>query len=274
MIEASSGWHVIDWSAPWLAEFRHCGQQAEQYIAQGQSAAQALNHLLGLQPALAGWRFVEQQELPAGMAYESFVHEQQCIPTRSNLHDFFNGLIWLHWPRVKLQLNRLQAQAIARQTPAAPRGALRDAITVLDENGALLLAPAALLQALQQRDWHGLLVQQRAEWKQARLIPIGHALLEKLVQPRKAITAHLLCLPTPVAASSELARLDVQLAGAWQLEPAFLEQKPFCPLPVLGVPGWWAENENVCFYDDPLVFRAPRTTQAIQHRVQPANSLA
>ena len=30
------------------------------------------------------------------------------------------------------------------------------------------------------------------------------------------------------------------------------------PLPVLGVPGWWPENENFSFYDDSFVFRPRR----------------
>ncbi|MFN7122209.1 MAG: DUF3025 domain-containing protein, partial [Hydrogenophaga sp.] len=34
--------------------------------------------------------------------------------------------------------------------------------------------------------------------------------------------------------------------------------KPFTPLPVLGVPGWWPANEDAGFYADASVFRAPR----------------
>ena len=34
--------------------------------------------------------------------------------------------------------------------------------------------------------------------------------------------------------------------------------KPFLPLPVLGVPGWWPANENPGFYDDADVFRPAR----------------
>ena len=38
--------------------------------------------------------------------------------------------------------------------------------------------------------------------------------------------------------------------------------KPFSPLPVLGVPGWWPANEDAVFYADPLVFRPPRGSGA------------
>ena len=48
-------------------------------------------------------------------------------------------------------------------------------------------------------------------------------------------------------------------ALARDLTAPWLAAKPFCPLPVLGVPGWWADNQNFCFYDDSLVFRSART---------------
>ena len=50
--------------------------------------------------------------------------------------------------------------------------------------------------------------------------------------------------------------MDDWLAQA--LDAPTLARKPFSPLPVLGVPGWWAQNLNFSFYDDPQVFRPPR----------------
>jgi hypothetical protein len=46
-----------------------------------------------------------------------------------------------------------------------------------------------------------------------------------------------------------LAALDAWLAD--DLKPAKLAAKPFVPLPVLGVPGWWDANEAPGFYADP-----------------------
>jgi len=37
-----------------------------------------------------------------------------------------------------------------------------------------------------------------------------------------------------------------------------LSAKDFLPLPVLGVPDWWAANEDPNFYNDAAVFRIPR----------------
>ncbi len=243
--------YVIDWSAPWLTDIAPVGLACQQWVLQGHSVAQALNRAC---QSGSQFEFVAQAALPIGMAYESFIHDQRSIPTRDNWHDFFNGLIWLHYPQVKRQLNQLHQQAIeaaARMGGKQQRGPLRDATTVLDENGALLYAPDALWRALQARQWHRLFVELRPLWQQARLYVFGHALLEKILQPRKAITAHVLHLPVPKQQKDCLP--DAWLAE--QLTAEFLSRKPFCPLPVLGIPGWWPANQDSDFYDDSQVFR-------------------
>lgn len=265
--------HSIDWSQPWLALMRGMGLQLVARLEAGITLCEAFNDTLP--EALQRWHFVPQNELPPGQAYEAFIHREHRIPTRDNLHDFFNGLIWLHWPRLKQQLNAMQAAEIERQGVGAQRGPLRDAITVLDENGGLLLAPQALCDALQGKRWGELFMSQRALWAQARFFPIGHALLEKLVQPRKAITAHVICVPLAQASSLEtLAQADAWLSQQIGQGTCNLENKPYLPLPVAGIPGWWHESQNFSFYDDSLVFRAPRTSQAAQQQVPPERDLA
>ena len=246
-----TGWAVgVDWERPWLAPVR----------AQGEAVARAAQHT-SVAAALQAARtpatpsFVAQDALPAGTAYEQFIFDTRSVPTRDNLHDFFNGLVWLHFPQAKRRLNALQAGEIARAGVGATRGALRDALTLFDENGALLEAPPALWQALLARDWQRLFVTERALWQQARLQIFGHALLEKLVSARKQATAHILLAP---AATYSIANDDAAITAA--LEAAHLATKPFVPLPVLGVPGWWAPNRDFSFYDDPLVFRPRKTT--------------
>ena len=184
------------------------------------------------------------------MAYEPFIFDTGQVPTRENLHDFFNGLVWLHLPQAKRRMNQLQAQAIAAQGVGAVRGPLRDALTLFDENGALLDAPAPLWQALRAREWRRLFVDLRPLWAQARLLLVGHALMEKLVLPRKGITAHVYQAP---AAIETIAQTDAWLAA--ELQPGRWAQKPFVPLPVMGIPGWCHGNDAVSFYDDPSVFR-------------------
>ena len=195
-------------------------------------------------------RFVPASDAPPHEAYEAFIARTALVPTRDNLHDFFNGLVWLRFPGAKKRLNELQAGEIANNGIGAARGPLRDALTLFDENGAVLDAPPALWDALLARDWQRLFVQERALWQEARPLVFGHALLEKLVLPRKTATAHVLCAQ---AAIKSIANDDRALTAA--LGAAHLASKPFTPLPVLGVPGWWPANTNFCFYDDSDVFR-------------------
>ena len=110
-----------------------------------------------------------------------------------------------------------------------------------------------IMKELAARQWRRLCVELRPLWRQARLLLLGHALLEKLVSPRKSITAHVYqarsAIDNVVNVDDELAR---DLTAPW------LAAKPFCPLPVLGVPGWWPANEAPGFYDDAQVFRPLR----------------
>lgn len=217
-------------------------------------------------------RFVPQPPELLDGAYERHIHLRREVPTREGWHDFFNGLCWLRFPQTKQALNRLQADAVAvtlaqQGSLQGQRGPLRDALTLFDENAALLQAPEPLWQALLARDWQRLFVTLRPLWAEARLVLFGHALLEKLVQPYASITAHVLCAPVPQevgAHTHEEATThswDGWLAQRLLADPQWLAgrpTKPFTPLPVLGVPGWWRANEAPAFYADQTVFRPPR----------------
>jgi hypothetical protein len=237
---------AIEWNRPWLQGWREPGQRVAQRLADGLPLAQALNAEPG-----APVRFVPHSALPGDVAYEHYIFRSGQCPTRDNLHDFFNGLCWLQFPQTKQRLNQLQAAQIEAQGILPVRGPVRDALTLFDENAAVLSAPQPLWDALIAKDWHRLFIGLRPLWGQARLHLFGHALLEKLAQPRKPITAHVY---RAQAATDSIASLDLWMAQDLHAEK--LAGKPFAPLPVLGVPGWWPDNENFSFYDDPLVFRA------------------
>ena len=242
------GLEAIDWAAPWLSPWRSVGERVAQGVDAGQTVAQALNA-----QCIAPVRFIPQSELPSGTAYEQHIFDTGGVPTRDGLHDFFNGLCWMHFPLAKQKLNRLQAEQIAQTGIQPVRGPARDALTVFDENAALLIAPDALWDALAAKDWARLFGPLRPLWAEATLILFGHALLEKLVYPRKPITAHVF---RAQAATNSIADLDAWLAGA--LSAPMLAAKPFAHLPVLGVPGWWPDNTLPGFYEDTSVFRPLR----------------
>lgn len=246
------GVEAIHWEAPWLAPWRAVGEGLAAQVNGGLTVAQALNAA-----PRAPVQFVPQAELPVGMAYEQYIFDTGRVPTRDGLHDFFNGLCWLHFPLAKKKLNQLQAEQIAQTGIQPVRGPARDALTVFDENAALLVAPEPLWLALQAKDWDAVFGRLRPLWGQASLVLFGHALLEKLVYPRKPITAHVFIAR---AAIESIADLDAWLAQT--LSAPLLASKPFAHLPVLGVPGWWPDNEASEFYADTSVFRAPRPPAA------------
>ena len=209
--------------------------------------------------------FVPQSDLPAGMAYEAFIGDTGAVPTRANLHDFFNALVWLTFPRIKVQLNRLQAFEIARNASAPvvseQRGKLRDGATIFDENAALFVTALPDLAArLQAHEWQPLFVQQRVNWlESAEVCLFGHALLEKLVAPYKAITGHAWVIHVDQAYfkdAPEVRRAHIDAVVAAEIANG-LATSDFSHLPILGVPGWWPQQSPE-FYADAAVFRPKR----------------
>lgn len=211
--------------------------------------------------------FVPQSCLPAGVAYESFIFDNGQVPSRDNLHDFFNALIWLRFPAIKRQLNAMQAACIREAGVGQVRGKLRDAVTLFDESAAIVAvrasaAGSAMSSALRGHDWHTLLVAQRAAFGQDMAVFLfGHALLEKLCQPYKAITAHAWLVSMDeaffsVPLEAQCALIDAAVAA--QLKAGELSHtRCFTPLPVLGVPHWWPQQDDA-FYADTAVFRPRR----------------
>lgn len=264
--------NTINWQQPWLAPLRPLGEP----IAALEDWRQALNEATA-RDGISNHRgqpiaFVPQADLPARMAYEQFISESGRIPTRDNLHDFFNALIWLAYPLVKRQLNALQASEIARQQAEKltgipqVRGAKRDAATLFDENAAVIVvrsdaAGRSIADRLRHHEWTDMFFRDRVSFvENCAVLLIGHALIEKLVTPYKAITAHSLVLGADdvffaAGADQQMAWIDTVLSARIQKEP--FASTTFTPLPVMGVPGWHA-SQDLRFYADEKVFRPQR----------------
>ncbi len=276
---AAASLSQVDWQAPWLAPLAKLGAPVAQAWGQGQPVAKALNAALATQVGPAQARAdalpcpnglplcVPQSSLPPGEAYEAFIRSTGHLPTRDNRHDFFNGLMWLNQPAWKLRLNRLQAEAIAHQGVQTKRGPLRDALTLFDENGAVLEGPAPLLAALRERRWQDLFLTYRALWREAHFTLVGHGLLDSLSRERWAAPSSL--APPGGAGTGEARTLGalypsprkgltahVLVADPLSLSASDWAQKPFFPLPVMGLPGWWTDGpQDAAFYADATVFR-------------------
>ena len=301
---------AIDWQVPWLCHLNQLGYiskaitklsglknepaQTDKLENTPDIIAKVLNTALQQQaddlqqplpqtkPALNNQahtlRFVSQNALPEGEAYESFIGTTGNIPTRDNLHDLFNGSIWLTFPKTKALLNYYHMLEINQQGIGASRGRVRDTITVFDENGAILVtADASIGKALIDFDWQASLVAPRDKWDEpqalnsdsrAAVYIFGHALLEKLLQPRKALCAHSIVINVTqdffaLSLSERISHLDKRVADYMEalLSQPDVTPRKLSPLPILGVPHYWAENANSSFYEDSQVFRSGRRRQ-------------
>lgn len=206
--------------------------------------------------------FVPQDCLPPGVAYEAFIGETGQVPSRDNLHDFFNALMWLHFPQTKVRLNALQAAEIARNGGvAATRGKIRDAATIFDENAAIVVyRDPEFAAALRSHDWKTVFTAPHVRFGREWDVQLfGHALLEKLVMPYKAATAHalLVCADDEFFLRSEEGKCGwIDDAASTFLAGGFTTAM-LTPLPVAGVPGWWP-GQDTAFYEDVSVFRPLR----------------
>lgn len=204
-------------------------------------------------------RFVASPSLAARhTVYERVVFDEGTVPTRTNgrgaRHDFANALAWLAFPHLKSRLNALHVEALQATQGSGSRGSVRDRATLFDESGALVLTGDAGLAALVRGfRWEQLFLGRRRDWVgQIRVVVTGHALLEKLCSPYKAVCAQALIVDC--APDTPLGALDLRVASA--LGPGTLEQ--LTPLPLMGIPGWTPANHDPAFYNDPQVFRTGR----------------
>lgn len=264
------------------------GDDFKAFIARFNQLAAARGLQTGQGRAL---QFLPQEQLPAGSSYESHIALTGEVPTRDNLHDRFNTLVWLHAPRTKAMLNRLQAVESQRLGGTGPRGNTRDAATLMDENLALLVYRKHP-PPLRDRDWKSLFWDQRGHWGQEwTILVFGHALMEKLQQPYLSLTAHCICLRLPTdewievdaaleewikARSCQTAQLErteqterterTKKKGPATEEPFHEEAlgpRSLCPLPLMGIPGWHADNSSEAFYNNDRIFR-PQLNRAVE----------
>lgn len=185
-----------------------------------------------------------------------------------NWHDLLNVLAWLTFPRAKAALNARHHEAFQERaaTGAANRGPAEDALTLFDEGGVIVASVSpGLLDLLREHSWKALFWRRRGEVAaNMRFFLFGHALYEKALRPFAGVTGRGLCfdvradfLQAPRAA--QLARLDARLAAHIGAPDRLTATRDLSPVPILGVPGWCADNEVESYYDNTDYFR-PRPT--------------
>lgn len=212
-------------------------------------------------PAAAG--------LPGAADYELSIHDEGSVPLRAaNWHDLFNALAWLAFPQVKAALNRAHAAELragqGRQGERHNgRSAKRDALTLFDESGVLVLSSdRKVLDRIRAFEWKPLFCTERDTLvRTTHFLLFGHGLYEKALAPYVGMTGHALLLKTP--AGLDVSNPLALIAAADDLAAIALTQiiqrpRDLSPLPVLGVPGWFDANCQVDFYDNSAYFRPRR----------------
>ena len=219
-------------------------------------------------------RFVPAGELSA-VEYEKHVFCTGEVSTReNNWHDLFNALVWSRLPRLKIAMNAVHFEE-SDSGGDGSRGKKRDALTLFDESGVIVISTNKdLLGALARKNWKSAFVKYAAAWHdEIRVIVVGHALLEKFLQPYKSLTAHALLLrmddsPGGSQRKRQLSVIDSLLAE--RIMDGSILESPAClsPLPLMGIPGWWPSAEQDSeFYDDRQVFRPNPATSRAQARL-------
>lgn len=197
-----------------------------------------------------------------GLYYEQRIAQHGIIATRENWHDFFNAMIWCLYPDTKAAISARHAGEL---NPASSRRTRsRDALTLFDENGALIVSSnAELLRTIVDFNWHKVFVGHRQDWHRcAHCYVVGHALFEKLLTPYVGITANTILIHVDenfftLRADRQRQLLDRELADA--LNKGILRSpRNLSPFPILGVPGWW-NKQNSSFFNDTHYFREKTT---------------
>jgi hypothetical protein len=186
----------------------------------------------------------------------------------NNWHDLLNALVWLTFPKSKAAINARHYHALTnatKQLTSSQRGAVRDTNTLLDESGVIVVSSDAEL-SLMLRDfqWQELFWRQREKVKASMGFYIfGHGLYEKALHPYIGMTGQGVVLSVEQAFFSwslpqQLAHLDTLLADRLALPEYGSTTRELSPVPLLGVPGWAADNECEAYYENTHYFRPGR----------------
>ena len=213
-------------------------------------------------------RFVppEGEAKIAACDYEGRAYRTGEVLTRErNWHDFYNALAWLAFPRTKASINALHIAELERQSGSV-RSVARDVLTLFDEGGMIVACSRpALIELLRDFKWKELFVAQREAVRvHMRFYVVGHAVHEKALAPYRGIIAHAIFAAVDegfhvLAPEAQLAAMDAAAAAQLRTSPMLRDTSTLQPLPILGIPRWWPQNESPTYYDDTGHFRPGRT---------------
>lgn len=220
---------------------------------------------------------VEQAGKPAHFAdhYAPRIYYSGEIQTRSNnWHDFFQFLTWFIFPKTKAVINsvhiplareRIEQGEANKGESKGRRNPVENMLSLFDEGGVVILSPdESLLDHIRQFEWKELFWERREELdSKLRCITFGHAMYEKGLRPYIGMTANAILLHTDQSVlelemDAQLSWLDERLAENFEQGVQYTQPKDLSPFPILGMPGWMAENSSEEFYNNTQYFRPGR----------------
>lgn len=220
---------------------------------------------------------VEQAARPEHFTehYAPRIYYSGEIQTRSsNWHDFFQFLSWFIFPRTKAVINsihiplarkRMEPNEANQGESRGRRSPLENTLSLFDEGGVVILSSdESLLDHIRHFEWKKLFWERRHELQRnLRCVTFGHAMYEKGLKPYIGMTANAILLHTDQSVlelelEAQLAWLDETLADIFSEGSRYTQPKDLSPFPILGLPGWMAENADEDFYDNSRYFRPGR----------------
>lgn len=192
----------------------------------------------------------------SALDYERRIVDLGKVHTRIDTwHDRFNAAMWILWPQTKLSISRAHLAAAKTATPPGTRNRRRDALTLLDEVGVVIVAPRTFEQLHRAHHWESLFYEHRNAWfEQVQPFLLGHGLAEQCLSPYLGLTGKALYL-----APDDSSSLDERLAQLLSAPERLTSPKQLCPFPILGTPGWHPDNGQRSFYRNHNYFRAKPT---------------
>jgi len=192
--------------------------------------------------------------------YERHVARRRAVPTRpAHFHDFFNMVVWAHFPRLRWALNSLHVDpALGPKDPRNGRAPAQNLAATFDEAGMLVLSTSsAVLEQLRALQFKRMFWDRRAELlNTTRFWIVGHGLLESLLVPHSGLAArslllHVETLPSEIAgqSGSDEFRFEIDRVAAAQIDSWRWARAVLDPVPVLAIPGY-SDNQSREFYDD------------------------
>lgn len=166
------------------------------------------------------------------------------------------------FPSAKSALNQLhyQAQLFESVNKIRYRCALRDAATLFDESGVIVVSSEkTLIQLLSDFEWKELFWRQRKGMLSSmRFFVFGHGLYEKALNPYVGMTGKGIIFNVEEAFFAQTLLKQLHLIDSI-LESFLLQDlsssSDLTPIPLLGYPGWTEDNNSEIYYENKKYFR-------------------